>query len=173
MLASTHCSTGNSQVKNEKINTYHPLSIYLIVYMYSSIRIVNLYFHRNKILYQLEDKVYVQYLSLVLKTPLVMEIPWSAPFISTPFTKDVLCICNTVSLSCHILYSFPGFLKLLFAFHLYILKLTLWAMKFYELFQKHQVLYLPYSVIQNGFMTLSLQSCDSPIETFTLPPYSG
>lgn len=145
MLESSGCSTGNSQVKHEKINTYHPFSIYLIVYMYSCIRIVNLYFHRNKILYQLEYRVYVQCLSLVLKTLLIVEIPWSAPFISTLFTKDVSCICITVSLSGHILHSFPGSLKLLFDFYLYMLKLTLWAMKFYELFQKHQVLYPPYS----------------------------
>lgn len=74
---------------SSKLN-YHPLSIYLIVHMYSSIRIVNLCFHGNKILYQLEYKVCVQCLSLVFKIPLIMEIPWSAPFNLHTFIKMFL-----------------------------------------------------------------------------------
>lgn len=138
MLDSSHCLTENSQVKNENINTYHPLSIYLIVYMYSSIRIVNLCFHRNKILYQLEYKVYVQRLSLVLKIPLIMEIPWSAPFNLHPFIR--MFPAFVIQLAYLVIFCIPfPFHKLLFAFYLYILKVTLWAMKFYELFLKHKI----------------------------------
>lgn len=100
-------------------------------------------------------------LLLVLKIPLIMEVTWSAPFIPTPFTNDVSCICNTGRLSCHTFYSFPGFLKLLrvLVFNVCMLKLTLWAVRFYELFQKHNVVHHTY----RSFRMVSCPSVQIPM----------
>lgn len=93
---------------------------------------------------------------LTLHTPQQNADGCSFPF-PTSSIKDVLCICNIIRVSCHALYFFLGFLKLLNDF-LKVAYIKI-AVKFYELCQRVMLCTHQYSVIQYSVMHPACKPC--------------